>query len=94
MTDRISDNHVTPKYFGPYTTKVEKKEYEYGGYNLPFNISSPTSSSQPTVSPFHKTDVSNIFQKESNNQNFKQIDSKTINIPLIKFEGINYNFSR
>lgn len=25
MTDRLNDNHISHKYFGPYTAKVEKK---------------------------------------------------------------------
>lgn len=27
MTDRMNDSHLAHKYFGPYTAKVEKREY-------------------------------------------------------------------
>lgn len=56
MTDRLNDNPIMHKYFGAYTTKVEKKEHEHPPYNHPFNISSPTNSNNINhhPSPFYK----------------------------------------
>lgn len=73
MTDRMNDSHIIHKYFGPYTAKVEKKDYELTNHNsVPFNLSSPTSAGSNNISLFHKTEMNKTNQKEYQiNQNIK-----------------------
>lgn len=65
MTDRMKDSNIAQRYFGPYTAKVEKREYDHQIHpHMPFSLSSPTSAnSNPDISLFHKNQANKTNQK-------------------------------